>query len=111
MTQWDDKKIIRCHAILNSRKLRIPDKVCKLHSIARDLIQFRTQINNSISKQIYSSSKELIFHGVGQGIRNEYTYWTFISIRMMEDVEDVSQECTIPLPQEKKHWTINILCL
>ena len=29
----------------------------------------------------------------------------------MEDVEDVSQECTIPLPQEKKQWTINILGL
>ena len=38
--------IIRNHAILNSRKFGIPDNICKVYSIAHNLMQFRTQINN-----------------------------------------------------------------
>ena len=48
-------RIVEGHTILNSRKFGIPGNVCKLHIIAHDLIQSRTQINNTISKESYSS--------------------------------------------------------
>ena len=63
-------RIIRRHAILNSRKFGIPNNICKVSSIAHDLIQFKTQINNNISKKIYSNTAELICHGAGQGAGN-----------------------------------------
>ena len=65
--EWYDR-IIRGHAILNSRKFGIPDNGCKLHIITNNLLKFRTQINNTISKQSYSSSKKLTHHCVGQGV-------------------------------------------
>ena len=63
-------RIIRIHAILNSRKFGIPNNICKVYSIAHDMMQFKTQINNSISKTSYSSSANLIYHGAGQGTGN-----------------------------------------
>ena len=60
-------RIIRSHAIINCRKFGIPNNICKLYSIAHDLIQFRTQKNNNIPKKSYSSTAELICHGAGQG--------------------------------------------
>ena len=63
-------RIIRSHAILNSRKFGIPDNICKVYSIAHDLMQFKNQINNSVSKTSYSSTDNLKYHGAGQGAGN-----------------------------------------
>ena len=63
--------MIRTHAILNSRKFRIPDNICKLHLKAYVKINFRNQINNNTSKITYGSTKKITMHGVGQGIGNE----------------------------------------
>ena len=52
-------RIIRSHAIFNSRKFGILDNICKVYSIAHNLMKFRTQINNSISKKSYSSTNKL----------------------------------------------------
>ena len=83
-------RIIRSHTILNSRKFGISNTICKVYSIAHDMMQFKTQINNSISKKSYSSTANLICHGTGQGAGNAGTNWTFISIPMITVVEDVS---------------------
>ena len=83
-------RIIRSHAILNSRKFGIPNNICKVYIIAHDMMQFKTQINNSISKTSYSSTAKLICHGAGQGAGNGGTNWTFTSIPMIAVVEDVS---------------------
>ena len=63
-------RIIRSRAILNSRKFGIPNNICKVYSIAYDIMKFRTQINNNISKTSYSSTADLICHGAGQGAGN-----------------------------------------
>ena len=63
-------RIIRNCAFLNSRKLGIPNDIFKVYSIAHDLMQFRTQINNNIFKKSYSSTVDLIYYGTGQGIGN-----------------------------------------
>ena len=97
-------RIIRSHAILDSRKFGIPNNICKVYSIAHDMMQFKTQINNSISKTSYSSTTKLICHGAGQGAGNGGTNWTFISIPMIEVVEDVSQGCIITLPKGNTQW-------
>ena len=97
-------RIIRSHAILNSRKFGIPDNICKVYSIAYNLMQSKTQINNSVSKTSYSSTNKLKCHGVGQGAGNGRTKWTFISIPMIEVVEEVSQGCIIQVPRGSKQW-------
>ena len=60
-----------------------------MYSIAHDMMQFKTQINNSISKISYSSTANLIYHGAGQRAGNGGTNWEFISIPMIAVVEDV----------------------
>ena len=97
-------RIIRSHAILNSRKFGIPNNICKVYSIAHGMMEFKTQINNSISKTSYSSTATLICHGAGQGAGNGGTNWTFISIPMIAVVEDVSQGCIITLPKGNTQW-------
>ena len=83
-------RIIRSHAILNSRRFGIPNNICKVYNIEHDMMQFKTQINNSISKTSYSSTANLICHGAGQRAGNGGTNWTFISIPMIAVVEDIS---------------------
>ena len=51
----------------------------------------------------------LAFSGIEQGKENRGTHWTFISILMMDVVEEVSQGCTIPLPRGNKQWKIYML--
>ena len=102
-------RIIRSHTILNSRKFGILNNICKGCSIAHDMMQFKTQINNNISKTSYSSSTELIYYGAGQGAGNEGTNWTFISIPMIAVVEDVSQGCIINLPRGNTKWQKHML--
>ena len=92
-------RIIQSHAILNNRKFGIPNNICKVYSIAHGMIQFKTQINNSISKTSYSNTATLICHGAGQGAGNGRTNCTFINIPMIVVVEDVSQGCIITLPR------------
>ena len=102
-------KIIRSHAILNSRNFGIPDNICKVYSIAHKLMKFRTQINNSISKKSYSSIDKLQCHRVGQGAGNGGTKLTFISTPMIEIVEAVSKGCVIQLPRGSKTWEEHML--
>ena len=102
-------RIIRSHAILNSRKFKIPDNMCKVYSIAHDLMQFKTQINNSVSKKSYSSTDKLKCRGAGQRAGNGGTKWTFISIPMIEVVEEVSKGCIIQLPRRSNQWEKHML--
>ena len=96
--------IIRSYAIINSRKFGIPDNICKVYSIAHDLMHFKTQINNNISMTSYSSTAELICHGSYQGAGNSGTNWTFTSILIIAVAEDVSQCCIINLPRRNTKW-------
>ena len=102
-------RIIHSHAILNSRKLDIPNNICKVYSIAHDIIKFRIQINNNTSKTSYSSTADLICHRAGQGAENDGTNWTFISIPIIVVIEDVSQGCIINLPRGSKQWEKHML--
>ena len=69
-------RIIRSRAILNSRKFGIPNNICQVCSIAHDMMQFKPQINDSISQISYSSTAKLICHGAGQGAGNGGTNYT-----------------------------------
>ena len=62
----------------------------------------RTQINNTISKNSYTISKVLTFHGVEQGAENEWAHWSFISILMMDIIKDKDPGCSIHLPRRNK---------
>ena len=95
-------RIIRSHAILKSRKFGIPDNIYKVYSITHNLTKFRTQINNNISKKSYSSTNKLQCHEAGQGTGTRETKWTFISIPMMEVVEEVSTGCVIQIIKRKQ---------
>ena len=103
-------KIIRNHAILNSRKYNIPDNVCIVHSIVNDKMKFRNRIGNKISDIIYTSTTELELHEAGQCTSNGGTHWTFISVLMMEIFEHVIPPgCTIQLPNDHQTWEVKML--
>ena len=88
-------RIIRNHAILNSKKYDIPENVSKVDSIAHDKIKFRNRIGNKLSNITYTSTEEMELHGSGQGTGNGGIHWTFTSIPMMERVEQTVPGCTI----------------
>ena len=78
--------IIRNHAILNSRKFGMDDNEYKLYCNVHNSMQFKTQIKYFISNNVYQSSQELPLHRIWQGIGNSGTYWTFISVPMIDFV-------------------------
>ena len=61
-------------------------------------MKFKTQLHNTISKTLYTSSKELSFHGSGHGAGNAGTEWTFISVPMINFVEELIEGFTVNLP-------------
>ena len=102
-------RIIRSHVILNSRKSRIPDNVCKLHIRVHNNMQFRNQINQTISDIHYKSTTDLPIHGAGQGTKNGGTHWYFISIPVMKIVESIAPGCTIKILKKSKTWNIHMV--
>ena len=72
-------------------------------------MQFRTEMNNIISKKSYLRTEKLKCQGAGQGAGNGGTKWTFISIPMIEVVEEVSQGCVIQLPRGSNQWERHML--
>ena len=102
-------RIICNHTTLNSRKYNIPENLCKVHSIAHDKMKFRNRIGNKVSNITYTSTEELKLHGAGQWTGNEGTHWTFISVPMMETVEQAVPGYTIQLPNNHKTWEVKML--
>lgn len=88
-------RIIRHHAILCSRKVGISNNIYKLHYQTHDKMQFKTQINNKMSITSHQSTEQLTFYEVGQGCRNGGIYCIFISVPMMEVIEESVSLCTI----------------
>ena len=72
-------------------------------------MNFRNQINNNTSKITYDSTKNLTIHGTWQGTRNEGTHWCFMSVPMMEIVDQVAPGCTIELPKGNAKWNIKMM--
>ena len=48
-------------------------------------------------------------HGQGQGTGNGGTPWTFISVPMMEIVDQIAPGCTIELHKGKEKWIIKMM--
>ena len=74
-------RIIRNHANLNNKKFLIPDNVYKLYCATHDKMEFKTQLLHAISKTIYSSTKKIPLHRVGQGVVNAGREWIHIAVR------------------------------
>ena len=102
-------RIIRHHTNLNNKKLLILDNVGKIYHEAYEKMESKTQLHNSIYKKSYTSTKSLPFHGAGEGAGNTGTEWTFISVPILKIAEELTEGCTIKLPQGKATWTIHIL--
>ena len=51
----------------------------------------------------------ITFHGADQGAGKAGTEWTFINVSMIKVAEELTEGCTIKLPQGKATWTIHIL--
>lgn len=68
-----------------------------------------TQINIRISKVSYTSTNKCKLCGTGQGTGNGGTLWNFISIPMIEVIDNMAPGCTIILPNNNKTWTIKII--
>ena len=102
-------RIIRGRAIINSRKFKIPDNICKGYSKMYDNTTVKTQLNNRISKLEYKSIDRMILDGAGQGVGNGGTKWRFISIPMMEVVEEVASGCKRTLPKTIEKWNVYMI--
>ena len=72
-------------------------------------MNFRIQIKNKIVTTSYKSTTNIVLYGARQGTENGVTKWNFISVPMMEVVEEKVLYCVIELPKEKQYWTIHIL--
>ena len=96
-------RIIRNHANLNNKKFLIPDNVRKIYCETHEKMEFKTQLHNSISKKAYTNTKSLPFHGAGQGAGNVGIEWTFISVPMIKVAEELTEGCTIKIPQGKSN--------
>lgn len=96
--------IIRNYDILNSRKVGIPENVCKLRYNAHERLKFHNQLNNNISKIIYKYTKEFTLHDIDQGSVNGRYHWNFINISIMDTVEEEVPGCIIMVPKGKEKW-------
>ena len=72
-------------------------------------MNFRIQIKNKIVTTSYKSTTNIVLYGARQGTENGVTKWNFLSVPMMEVVEEKVLYCVIELPKEKQYWTIHIL--
>ena len=63
---------------------------------------FKLRINNGMSKGAYQSSKTQKLHEVGQGARNGGKL-IFISIPVIDTIEEVAPDCIIYLPQTQEN--------
>ena len=55
---------------------------------------FKRQLNNEILEVSYTSTKDQIVYGARRDAGIEENKWAFISIWMMETVEEVARGCT-----------------
>ena len=94
-------RIINNHSTLHSRKFEIPDKVCKLHSTTLRNIQYRVQTALGIASCHYQNTLKAPAHGSGQGAGLSCTKWVFISVPMMETLEQLNKGCIIMSPNKK----------
>ena len=81
--------------MLNIRKHDIPENVCKIYCNEHGIMFYKNQIKNKVSKLTYTSTKELILHGVGQGVGNGEAHWTLISVPMIKIVDKETPGCKI----------------
>ena len=66
-------RIFKRNAILNSRKFKIPNNICKVYSKAHDNMTFKMQLINRISKMEYKGTDKIKLDRVGQGAGNRGT--------------------------------------
>ena len=66
-------RIINSHAMLNSRKFEVPDKICQMQSTTLRNTEYRVQIALGTSTQYYKHSATDPIHGNGQGARSSGT--------------------------------------
>ena len=94
-------RIINSHAMLNSRKFEVPDKICKVYSATLQNTEYRVQTALDISKQSYSHSELYAIHGNGQGAGSSGTVWVYISVSIMSTLDKHEEGCTIISPDKK----------
>ena len=99
--------IINNHSTLHSRKFEIPDKVCKIHSTTLSNIQYRVHTALGISSCHYQKTPKVPAHGSGQGARSSCTEWVFISVPMMETLEQLKKGCIIMSHNKQITWGKN----
>ena len=68
-----------------------------------------TECNFETKSKIQYHIQELVLYGIGQALVNWNTYRNFISIPMMELVEEVAPKCIINLKNSKEIWAIKTL--
>ena len=87
--------IINSHAILTSRKLEVSDEIFQLYSTTLYNTKYRTQPALGTTQCHYQHNPDELVHHTGQGSGSSSTHWVFISVPMMDILEQCNKGCTI----------------
>ena len=102
-------RIINNHSTLHSRRFEIPDKVCKIHSTTLRHIQYCVQTTLGIAYCHYQTTPQAPAHGSGQGAGSSCTEWVFISVPMIETLEQLKKGCIFMSLNKQITWEKTII--
>ena len=91
-------RMIPPHAMLCSRKFKVPDKVCKLAANTLRQAQYHVQTSRRTSPSFYFTTKNNTVHGAGQDSGNAETTFLFIEKPMIETMEKECKCCYMSNP-------------
>ena len=96
--------MIPSHSILNSRKIRVLDQVCTLHTKTLNNSKYYIKTVLGTSTTSYTYTEERKNYGQGQGARSSGTSYTLISVPLMTTLEKSSIGCKIISSNKKIKW-------
>ena len=102
-------RIINSHAILNSRKFVVPDKICQIYSSTFRSTEYRIQTVLGTSTQHCKHTTSDPIHGNDQGEGSSGTNWVYVRVPIMGNLDRNEEGCTIISPDKNIKWEKVIL--
>ena len=98
-------RIVPTHAMIYSRKLKVPSSVYQLAAHTLKDTKYHVQTANIISNNYYISTTEEELYGLGQGSGFAGTTWLFIEDPMTTTIEKECEDCNMSIPDKSISWT------
>ena len=95
-----DRTVPNITSLCNQRS-GIPKQICSLVNTIRKNTRYYTSTKDGISKEPYYHHTTSPVYGSGQGSGNAGSEWNFISVPLMQTLEQLSDGCEITDPTKK----------